>query len=148
MLSVSLVGVAFYTLGLVPTLVTRNLWLNREFPRERPISNPLQKQVGGFWCGVVTLVANKLKRQWLIGTCVVNSINVCWNSSHYFLGTGLLNYSIRESVDSLCRVRVKRDVGMACQKVHEQGRIKVTVNIQSPIPTCTSLLFWERCRDG
>ena len=26
---------------------------------------------------------------------------------------------------------MKRDVAMACQKVHEQGRIKVMVNIQS-----------------
>ena len=28
---------------------------------------------------------------------------------------------------------MKRDVGIACQKVHEQGRIKVMVNIQSLI---------------
>ena len=32
-------------------------------------------------------------------------------------------------------LKMKRDVGMACQKVHKQGRIKVMVNIQSPIPT-------------
>ena len=30
---------------------------------------------------------------------------------------------------------MKRDVGMACQKVHEQERIEVMVNIQSFIPT-------------
>ena len=30
-------------------------------------------------------------------------------------------------------LKMKRDVGMACQKVHEQGRIKVMVNIQSLI---------------
>ena len=30
-------------------------------------------------------------------------------------------------------LKMKRDVGMACQKVHKQGRIKVMVNIQSLI---------------
>ena len=30
-------------------------------------------------------------------------------------------------------IKMKRDVGMACQKVHKQGRIKVMVNIQSLI---------------
>jgi len=30
-------------------------------------------------------------------------------------------------------LKMKRDVGMACQKVHEQGRIEVMVNIQSLI---------------
>ena len=133
MLSVSLGWRCLLYPWLSAHTCNQNFRLNREFPRERPISNPLQKQVGGFWCGVVTLVANRLKRQWLIGTCVVNSINVCWNSSHYFLGTGLLNYSIRESVDSLCRVRMKRDVGMACQKVHEQERIKVMTKPNSYI---------------
>ena len=39
-------------------------------------------------------------------------------------------------------LKMKRDVGMACQKVREQGRIKVMVNIQSLIPT--SLLFCEK----
>ena len=34
---------------------------------------------------------------------------------------------------------MKGDVGMVCQKVYEQGKIK---NIQSPIPT--SLLFCEK----
>ena len=39
-------------------------------------------------------------------------------------------------------LKMKRDVGMACQKVYKQGRIKVIVNIQSPIPT--PLLFCEK----
>ena len=29
-------------------------------------------------------------------------------------------------------LKMKRDVGMACQKVRKQGRIKVIVDIQNP----------------
>ena len=39
-------------------------------------------------------------------------------------------------------LKMKGDVGMACQKVHKQGRIKVMVSIQSPVPT--SLLLCEK----
>ena len=39
-------------------------------------------------------------------------------------------------------LKMKGDVGMACQKVHKQGKINVMVSIQSPIPT--SLLLCEK----
>ena len=42
---------------------------------------------------------------------------------------------------------MKRDVGMACQKVHKQGRVKVMLNIQSLIhPNIFSQE--QRCREG
>ena len=43
------------------------------------------------------------------------------------------------------KINNERDVGMACQEVHKQGKIKVMVTTQSPLPT--SLLTFERCRD-
>ena len=33
------------------------------------------------------------------------------------------------------KIKMKGDVGMVCQKVYKQGRIKVMVSIQSPVPT-------------
>ena len=39
-------------------------------------------------------------------------------------------------------LQMKEDVGMVCQKVHKQGRIKVMVSIQSRVPT--SLLLCEK----
>ena len=39
---------------------------------------------------------------------------------------------------------MKGDVGMACQKVHKQGKIKVMVNIQSLI---YSYIFSQRSKD-
>ena len=39
---------------------------------------------------------------------------------------------------------MKRDVGMACKKLHEQGRIKVMVNIQSLIHPYT---FSQKSKD-
>ena len=45
-------------------------------------------------------------------------------------------------------LKMKGDVGMACQKVHKQGKIKVMVSIQSPIPTslllCEKMLGWMK----
>ena len=42
----------------------------------------------------------------------------------------LAHFSLYKKEKSL---KMKRDVGMACQKVHKQGRMKVMVNIQSLI---------------
>ena len=41
-------------------------------------------------------------------------------------------------------LKMKRDVGMACQKVHKQGRIKVMVNIQRLIHP---YIFSQRSKD-
>ena len=46
-------------------------------------------------------------------------------------------HNIADNIDKkkIQKKNQKRDVGMVCQKVHKQGRIKVMVNIQSPVPT-------------
>ena len=44
-------------------------------------------------------------------------------------------------------LKMKRDVGMACQKVHKQGRIKVMVNIQSLIHPYIFSQKSKGCRD-
>ena len=60
----------------------------------------------------------------------------------------LIKYCLLHNVKKKYRnkkiIKKKGDVGMVCQKVHKQGRIRVMVTIQSPVPT--SLLFVKRCR--
>ena len=56
----------------------------------------------------------------------------------FFLGLGLTVTEQRSTETRLKNIKnVKKNIGMACQKVCKQGRddIIVKVNLQSPIPT-------------
>ena len=78
-------------------------------------------------------------------------LHIYWSSLVYMKDKLMQDYLFKPlyKVTKKCNkkeksLKMKRDVGMASQKIHKQGKVKV--NIHSPVPT--SYCIVKRCRNG